>query len=42
MSWSIFSAAGRLLWPAIGGLAPRGNPKVTIALLAGLLGPKWR
>jgi hypothetical protein len=37
MSWTFFSAAGRLLWPAIGGLAPWGNPQVTIALLAGLL-----
>ena len=37
MLWTILSAAGRLAWPAIGGIAPWGSPKATIALLIGLL-----
>ena len=37
MIWSWLSAAGRLLWPAIGGIPPAGNPAITITLLAGLL-----
>jgi hypothetical protein len=37
MIWTWLSTAGRLLWPAIGGIVPAGNPVITITLLAGLL-----
>jgi hypothetical protein len=34
MIWTWLSTAGRLLWPAIGGIVPAGNPVITITLLA--------
>jgi hypothetical protein len=37
MIWTWGSTLGRLLWPAIGGIVPAGNPAITIALLASLL-----
>jgi len=37
MIWTWLSTAGRLLWPAIGGIVPAGNPVIPITLLAGLL-----
>ncbi len=37
MSWTALAALGRLLWPAIGAVAPVAGPKLTVALIGLLL-----